>query len=106
MRRSRVDTLEPTADPDPVVEPAAVVAARSAVAIVDDALRGAPGRELVERAEAMALLHRVESVTHDLPAGDRVRAIVDGVDHDSSGQVLLAHSTLVDALLDVRSELG
>jgi hypothetical protein len=77
-----------------------------AVAMVDDALRVASGRQLFTRAEAVGLLHQVEVVAHDLPAGARVVAIVNDVDRASENALMVSRSELMDPLLDIRLVLS
>ena len=77
-----------------------------ALALVDETLRIASARNNFSRAEGLRLLHRVETVVHELPARDRVARIVNDVDRGSADRVLLSRLDLLDPLLEIRLALA
>jgi len=99
--RTGADTLERTARAASVLDPE-VPGPGVAEAIVDDALRTVPTREMFTRSEALQLLHNVATAidgTADVP---EVMAIVDRIDRDTRDQALIPGTDLVNGLLDIR----
>jgi hypothetical protein len=78
----------------------------AALALIDEMLRIASGRDHFSRAEGLRLLHRVEMAAHESPARDRVASIVDEVDRGSADRVVLSRLELVDPLLEIRLALA
>jgi hypothetical protein len=83
-------------------ECAEVPVATSPVAVVDDALRVASGRQLFTRDEALGLLRRVGSEVDDPTRAASVERIVADADSDSAEQMMVSCADLIDPLLDIR----
>jgi hypothetical protein len=81
------------------------VPSTSPLALVDDALRVATGRQLFTRDEALGLLRRVRAEVDDPAHAATVERIVADVDSGSSEQVMVSCTELVDPLLDIRLAL-
>jgi hypothetical protein len=88
---------ERTPEPEPRVDP---------LALVDDALRVAQGRQLFTRDEALRLLRRVGSAVGDPRRAASVERIVAHADAGSAEQLMVSRTDLVDPLLDIRLVLA
>jgi hypothetical protein len=93
------------ADDDPLVVDPGDTARSSAVAAVDDALRGATGRELLSSAEAVRILADVRARVDEATLGDPVTRVLDTATAAFERDALIDGTRLEDALLDVRLAL-